>query len=177
MAQAFFSSQHFYLLTVPQTSLYSHNFYPLTELSASHKTPKRSFPSQHFYPPPVPSTSLSSQYNHTRASKASLPHIASAHQECYKLPSLSQYICSTRDMREANWKNSDRYFHARGNKDAASRGPGGRWAAEVIRLVSDRSPRHSLVCVCVCVCQEWVVSWFLMSPQQRQGGRRSSDRR
>uniref|UniRef100_A0A672LEM3 Serum amyloid A protein n=1 Tax=Sinocyclocheilus grahami TaxID=75366 RepID=A0A672LEM3_SINGR len=36
------------------------------------------------------------------------------------------------DMRETNWKNSDKYFHARGNYDAASRGPGGRWAAEVI---------------------------------------------
>ncbi|KTF95926.1 hypothetical protein cypCar_00037333 [Cyprinus carpio] len=36
------------------------------------------------------------------------------------------------DMREANWKNSDKYFHARGNYDAANRGPGGRWAAEVI---------------------------------------------
>jgi len=36
------------------------------------------------------------------------------------------------DMREANWRNSDRYFHARGNRDAAARGPGGRWAAEVI---------------------------------------------
>ncbi|CAH1241420.1 SAA1 [Branchiostoma lanceolatum] len=37
-----------------------------------------------------------------------------------------------RDMRESNWKNSDKYFHARGNYDAAQRGPGGRWAAEVI---------------------------------------------
>lgn len=37
------------------------------------------------------------------------------------------------DMREANWKNSDKYFHARGNYDAARRGPGGRWAAKVIR--------------------------------------------
>ncbi|XP_064085236.1 serum amyloid A-2 protein-like [Macrobrachium nipponense] len=36
-------------------------------------------------------------------------------------------------MREANWKNSDKYFHARGNYDAAQRGPGGAWAAEVIR--------------------------------------------
>uniref|UniRef100_A0A3Q2G0H2 Serum amyloid A protein n=1 Tax=Cyprinodon variegatus TaxID=28743 RepID=A0A3Q2G0H2_CYPVA len=36
------------------------------------------------------------------------------------------------DMREANWKNSDKYFHARGNHDAAERGAGGRWAAEVI---------------------------------------------
>ncbi|CAM2115464.1 serum amyloid A-5 protein-like [Caretta caretta] len=37
-----------------------------------------------------------------------------------------------RDMREANYKNSDKYFHARGNYDAAQRGPGGKWAAEVI---------------------------------------------
>nr|AKP49131.1 serum amyloid protein A [Apostichopus japonicus] len=36
------------------------------------------------------------------------------------------------DMREANYKNSDKYLHARGNHDAANRGPGGRWAAEVI---------------------------------------------
>ncbi|XP_040591923.1 serum amyloid A-3 protein isoform X1 [Mesocricetus auratus] len=36
------------------------------------------------------------------------------------------------DMREANWKNSDKYFHARGNYDAAKRGPGGAWAAKVI---------------------------------------------
>ncbi len=40
-----------------------------------------------------------------------------------------------RDMRQANWKDSDKYFHARGNYDAARRGPGGRWAAEVIRYV------------------------------------------
>ncbi|NXP74339.1 SAA protein, partial [Ramphastos sulfuratus] len=37
-----------------------------------------------------------------------------------------------RDMREANFKNSDKYFHARGNYDAAQRGPGGAWAAKVI---------------------------------------------
>uniref|UniRef100_A0A5G2R2X7 Serum amyloid A protein n=1 Tax=Sus scrofa TaxID=9823 RepID=A0A5G2R2X7_PIG len=36
------------------------------------------------------------------------------------------------DMREANFKNSDKYFHARGNYDAAQRGPGGAWAAKVI---------------------------------------------
>ncbi|XP_041477680.1 serum amyloid A-5 protein-like [Lytechinus variegatus] len=36
------------------------------------------------------------------------------------------------DMREANWRNSDKYFHARGNYDAAQRGPGGAWAARVI---------------------------------------------
>uniref|UniRef100_A0A452V4F2 Serum amyloid A protein n=1 Tax=Ursus maritimus TaxID=29073 RepID=A0A452V4F2_URSMA len=38
------------------------------------------------------------------------------------------------DMREANYKNSDKYFHARGNYDAARRGPGGAWAAKVISL-------------------------------------------
>lgn len=38
-----------------------------------------------------------------------------------------------RDMRKANVKNSDKYFHARGNFDAAKRGPGGRLAAAVIR--------------------------------------------
>ncbi|XP_061189049.1 serum amyloid A-5 protein-like [Saccostrea echinata] len=36
------------------------------------------------------------------------------------------------DMKEANWKNSDKYFHARGNYDAAKRGPGGAWAAKII---------------------------------------------
>ncbi|XP_044540884.1 serum amyloid A protein-like [Gracilinanus agilis] len=35
------------------------------------------------------------------------------------------------DMREANYKNSDKYFHARGNYDAARRGPGGVWAAKI----------------------------------------------
>ncbi|NXG64911.1 SAA protein, partial [Hemiprocne comata] len=37
-----------------------------------------------------------------------------------------------RDMREANYKGADKYFHARGNYDAAQRGPGGAWAARVI---------------------------------------------
>ncbi|XP_044894978.1 serum amyloid A-1 protein-like isoform X2 [Felis catus] len=37
------------------------------------------------------------------------------------------------DMREANYKGADKYFHARGNYDAAQRGPGGAWAAKVIR--------------------------------------------
>ncbi|XP_022104991.1 serum amyloid A-5 protein-like [Acanthaster planci] len=36
------------------------------------------------------------------------------------------------DMREANYIGSDKYFHARGNYDAAQRGPGGAWVAEVI---------------------------------------------
>ena len=38
-----------------------------------------------------------------------------------------------RDMKEANYKGADKYFHARGNYDAAQRGPGGVWAAKVIR--------------------------------------------
>lgn len=38
-----------------------------------------------------------------------------------------------RDMKEANYKGADKYFHARpGNYDAAQRGPGGVWAAKVI---------------------------------------------
>ncbi|KFO83404.1 Serum amyloid A protein, partial [Buceros rhinoceros silvestris] len=37
-----------------------------------------------------------------------------------------------KDMREANFKGADKYFHARGNYDAARRGPGGAWAAEVL---------------------------------------------
>ena len=37
------------------------------------------------------------------------------------------------DMREANYIGADKYFHARGNYDAAQRGPGGEWAARMIR--------------------------------------------
>uniref|UniRef100_A0A3Q4BPI2 Serum amyloid A protein n=1 Tax=Mola mola TaxID=94237 RepID=A0A3Q4BPI2_MOLML len=48
-----------------------------------------------------------------------------------------------RDMREANWKNSDKYFHARGNYDAANRGPGGRWAAKVISDAREFIPSRS----------------------------------
>ncbi|XP_069824169.1 serum amyloid A-5 protein-like [Dendropsophus ebraccatus] len=36
------------------------------------------------------------------------------------------------DMRRADWLYSDKYFHARGNYDAARRGPGGVWASKVI---------------------------------------------
>ncbi|XP_071810250.1 serum amyloid A-5 protein-like [Asterias amurensis] len=36
------------------------------------------------------------------------------------------------DMKEANTIGGDKYFHAKGNYDAAQRGPGGKWAAEVI---------------------------------------------
>ncbi|XP_004607891.2 serum amyloid A-3 protein-like [Sorex araneus] len=45
------------------------------------------------------------------------------------------------DMREANYKNSDKYFHARGNYDAARRGPGGAWAAKVISDARETYPR------------------------------------
>lgn len=38
-----------------------------------------------------------------------------------------------RDMRDANYIGADKYFHARGNYDAARRGPGGAWAAKTIR--------------------------------------------
>ncbi|XP_029771419.1 serum amyloid A protein-like [Suricata suricatta] len=45
------------------------------------------------------------------------------------------------DMREANYKDSDKYFHARGNYDAAQRGPGGAWAAKVISEARENSQR------------------------------------
>ncbi|XP_036715067.1 serum amyloid A-2 protein-like [Balaenoptera musculus] len=45
------------------------------------------------------------------------------------------------DMREANYKNSDKYFHARGNRDGAERGPGGVWAAKVISDAREMIPR------------------------------------
>nr|KAF6467606.1 hypothetical protein HJG63_017124 [Rousettus aegyptiacus] len=45
------------------------------------------------------------------------------------------------DMREANYKGADKYFHARGNYDAARRGPGGAWAARVISNARENSQR------------------------------------
>ncbi|XP_037006475.2 serum amyloid A protein-like [Artibeus jamaicensis] len=45
------------------------------------------------------------------------------------------------DMREANYKGADKYFHARGNYDAARRGPGGAWAAEVISNAREQAQR------------------------------------
>ncbi|KAF1408665.1 Serum amyloid A protein, partial [Spheniscus humboldti] len=42
------------------------------------------------------------------------------------------------DMLEANYKGADKYFHARGNYDAAQRGPGGAWAAKVISDARER---------------------------------------
>ncbi|XP_051235354.1 serum amyloid A [Dicentrarchus labrax] len=63
--------------------------------------------------------------------------IVETHAQWYKFPGQAaggarDMWRAYRDMREANWKNSDKYFHARGNRDAAKRGAGGRWAAEVI---------------------------------------------
>jgi serum amyloid A protein len=34
------------------------------------------------------------------------------------------------EMKDANWKNSDKYFHSKANFKASLRGPGGRYAAE-----------------------------------------------
>merc|ERR1712179_724009 len=36
------------------------------------------------------------------------------------------------DMHESNTVGSDKYFHAKGNYEAAQHGPGGAWAAEII---------------------------------------------
>ncbi|XP_068115655.1 serum amyloid A-5 protein-like [Hyperolius riggenbachi] len=41
-------------------------------------------------------------------------------------------IRAYQDMKKADTKHSDRYFHARGNYDAAQRGRGGLFAAKVI---------------------------------------------
>ncbi|XP_054710769.1 serum amyloid A-5 protein-like [Uloborus diversus] len=43
-----------------------------------------------------------------------------------------------KDMRQANWIGADKYFHARGNYDAARRGPGGKWIAGVISNTRER---------------------------------------
>ncbi|XP_067284056.1 serum amyloid A-5 protein-like [Pseudorasbora parva] len=37
-----------------------------------------------------------------------------------------------KDLEESNWIGADKYFHARGNYEAAKRGPGGKFAAEII---------------------------------------------
>lgn len=37
------------------------------------------------------------------------------------------------DMKEANYIGADKYFHARGNYDAAQHGPGGVAAAKLLR--------------------------------------------
>nr|XP_046244592.1 amyloid protein A-like [Scatophagus argus]XP_046244600.1 amyloid protein A-like [Scatophagus argus] len=63
--------------------------------------------------------------------------VVEANAQWYKFPAQAargsrDMLRAYRDMRKANWKNSDKYFHARGNYDAARRGPGGKWAAKVI---------------------------------------------
>ncbi|KAM5318776.1 serum amyloid A protein-like [Glossophaga mutica] len=45
------------------------------------------------------------------------------------------------DMREANFIGADKYFHARGNYEAAQRGPGGEWAARVLSDAREQSQR------------------------------------
>ncbi|XP_037006394.2 serum amyloid A protein [Artibeus jamaicensis] len=45
------------------------------------------------------------------------------------------------DMREANFIGADKYFHARGNFEAARRGPGGEWAARVLSDAREKSQR------------------------------------
>ncbi|XP_074192204.1 serum amyloid A protein [Rhinolophus sinicus] len=45
------------------------------------------------------------------------------------------------DMIEANYIGADKYFHARGNFDAAQRGPGGVWAAEKLSNLREDSQR------------------------------------
>lgn len=55
------------------------------------------------------------------------------HFHFLSFPGTRDMLRAYSDMREANYKNSDKYFHARGNYDAAQRGPGGAWAARVIR--------------------------------------------
>ncbi|XP_035216573.1 serum amyloid A protein-like [Stegodyphus dumicola] len=47
------------------------------------------------------------------------------------------------EMREANTIGADKYFHAKGNYNAAQRGPGGKWAAEVISDVREMLPFQS----------------------------------
>ncbi|KAM4017566.1 serum amyloid A-5 protein-like [Anomaloglossus baeobatrachus] len=43
-----------------------------------------------------------------------------------------------KDMRDANYKGADKYFHARGNYNAAKRGKGGVWASRVISNARER---------------------------------------
>nr|APD25542.1 serum amyloid A [Plecoglossus altivelis] len=66
-----------------------------------------------------------------------LVFVVVAHAQWYNFP--REALDGTKDMwraykelKEANWKNSDKYFHARGNQQAAQRGPGGRFAATII---------------------------------------------
>ncbi|XP_058402290.1 serum amyloid A-4 protein-like [Diceros bicornis minor] len=60
------------------------------------------------------------------------------HFSCFvSFPGAWDLLGAYWDMREANYQHSARYFHARGNYDAAQRGPGGVWAAKVISNVRE----------------------------------------
>jgi serum amyloid A protein len=43
---------------------------------------------------------------------------------------IKDFYTTYNEMLEANWKNSDKYFHAKANLKASMRGPGGEYAAE-----------------------------------------------
>uniref|UniRef100_A0A7M4FJI2 Serum amyloid A protein n=1 Tax=Crocodylus porosus TaxID=8502 RepID=A0A7M4FJI2_CROPO len=79
-------------------------------------------------------STLGKQRYFTNSSQTSqlLLHILQSEDNVWRMLSAGDMYRAYSDMREANWKDSDKYFHARGNYDAAKRGPGGAWAAEVI---------------------------------------------
>lgn len=55
---------------------------------------------------------------------------------------VSDFIEVYNEMKDANWKNSDKYFHSKANFKASLRGPGGRYAAEKmsnLREITDQS--------------------------------------
>jgi serum amyloid A protein len=43
---------------------------------------------------------------------------------------VSDFVETYNEMKDANWKNSDKYFHSKANFKASLRGPGGRYVAE-----------------------------------------------
>jgi RHS repeat-associated protein len=54
---------------------------------------------------------------------------------------VSDFVDTYSEMRDANWVNSDKYFHSKANFKASLRGPGGRYAAEKmsnLREISDQ---------------------------------------
>ncbi|XP_072574428.1 serum amyloid A-5 protein [Paramormyrops kingsleyae] len=72
--------------------------------------------------------------------------VVGAQAQLYKLPGQAfqgshDMWRAYRDMKKANTIGADKYFHARGNYDAANRGPGGRWAAKVISNARERIQR------------------------------------
>ncbi|WP_353151767.1 serum amyloid a protein [Flavobacterium sp.] len=54
---------------------------------------------------------------------------------------VSDFVYTFSEMRDANWVNSDKYFHSKANFKASLRGPGGRYAAvklSNLREISDQ---------------------------------------